>query len=100
MTRTRSFAGDPNADLRTDKQKKKDKRYAAALKKHGLAKKKFEKKDGGPNAATLQKRALAKAKLRAAVKTVAKTVATRGANLGAAAGKTVAKRIAKSRKKK
>ena len=100
MTRSRVLMPDPNADLRTDKQKKKDKKYAAELKKHGLDKKEFKKKDGGPNAATQQKRALAKAKRRAAMKTVAKTVATGGANLHVAAAKNIAKRITKSRKKK
>ena len=100
MTTTRTFAGNPNWDLRTDKQKKKDKKYQDELKKHGLDKKVFTKKDGGPNAAAQQKRALAKAKRRAAIKTVAKTVATRGANLGVAAAKKVVKKVAKSRKKK
>jgi len=96
MTTTRSFAGDPNWDLRTDKQKKKDKKYAADLKKHGLDKKEFKKKGGGPNAAELQKRALSKAKRGAAFKTVAKAVATRGKSVV----KSAAKKVVKSRKKK
>ena len=101
MTRSRVLPQlPPDWDGRTDKQKKKDKKYAADLKKHGLDKKEFKKKGGGPNAQTLQKRALAKAKRNAAFKTVAKTVATRGANIGVAAGKAVVKKIAKSRKKK
>ena len=104
MTRTRSFAGDPNADLRTDKQKNKVKKYASELKKYGIDKKEFKKSRGGPNVGAQQKRALAKAKRNAAFKTVAKTtakaVATGGRSLATSAAKAAAKRIAKSRKKK
>ena len=104
MTTSRSFAGNPNWDLRTDKQKKKDKTYAADLKKYGIDKKKFKQERGGPNVATQQKSALAKAKRNAAVKTGAKTtakaLATRGRSLATSAAKAAVKKIAKSRKKK
>ena len=105
MTRSRVLPQlPPDWDGRTDKQKKKDKKYAADLKKHGLDKKEFKKKGGGPNAQTLQKRALAKAKRRAAVKTGAKTtvkaLATGGRSLATSAAKAAVKKIAKSRKKK
>jgi len=100
MTRTRSFAGDPNWDLRTDKQKKKDKKFASELKKYGLDKKKYKKKDGGPNAETLRKRDLARAKRNDALKTGAKTTVKALATGGRSLVGSAAKRIVKSRKKK
>ena len=104
MTRSRTLAIPPNKDLRTSAQKAKDKKYATELKKYGIDKKKFKQERGGPNVATQQKSALAKAKRNAAVKTAAKTtvkaLATGGRSLTTSAAKATVKKIAKSRKKK